>query len=72
MRFDKLNWKQNSLITFNFFNQHEIYDKIDDYCSRFQKIYENVKKNISFYVVREKFVNNFKIVKTNICFQSFI
>ena len=67
MCFDDSNWKQNSLIAYNFIRQIDEYNKIDDYCVRFQKMYENIREKTNFFVTRQKFINDFKIVIVKKC-----
>ena len=57
---------------FIFIRQIDEYNKIDDYCARFQKTYENIREKTSLYVARLRFVNDFKLVTQLQCTQSFI
>ena len=57
------------MILFNFIRQIDEYNKIDDYCARFQKTYENIREKTSLYVARLKFVNDFKLATQLQCTQ---
>ena len=46
---------------FNFIRQVDEYNKIDDYCARFQKTYENIREETSLYIARLRFVDDLKL-----------
>ena len=57
---------------FNFIRQIDKYNKIDDYCARFQKTYEDIRKETSLYVARLRFVDDLKLATQFQCTQFFI
>ena len=60
------------MILFNFIRQIDEYNKIDDYCARFQETYEDIREKTSLYVARLRFVNDLKLATQLQCTQSFI